>query len=93
MNKTNLIEFFIVGKNVQDNKIKIMNLKPTNIGWIQNTMNDKSLNREYVSQETVPDLLEWFKCDFFQYRMFHQLEEAQEYANEKMKHDIQKHLK
>jgi len=76
--------FFVVAKSVKENEVKILKLIPTEKGWFQSCLNDRYYFCEYVSKESLTDLLEWFKLDFCQYRIFQDQEEAVEYANGKM---------
>ena len=74
---------YVVGKYMHDKKMKLIHLTATDKGWMQ-TSSDRSLDCEYVSGEKIPDLLDWFKCEFFNYRMFQNSEEAMMYLDEKM---------
>lgn len=86
MNKTNLIDFCIVGKYYKDKNYKILVLKSSENGWTARC-DDASLNTDYISNEKIPNLLDWFKCDFSQYRMFEDLQEALAYRDEKLRVD------
>ena len=88
MEKNNLM-FFVVGKT-KNNEVKLLKLNPTQKGWFQSCFNDSSFFNEYVSNEGLTDLLDWFKLDFYQYRIFQDQEEAKEYADEKM--NVNNHL-
>jgi hypothetical protein len=74
---------YIVGKHIRDNKYMLIKLEATNKGWHQ-TCDHRALDCEYVSNESIPQLLEWFKCEFFNYRIFQNQEEAAMYQDEKM---------
>ena len=89
MEKNNLMNFQIVGKSMTDKEWKILHLTSTGKGWMQ-ICDDKSYINDYVSNETIHELLEWFKCDFFQYRMFEDLEEAKAYLNDRKNVNTQK---
>lgn len=93
MDKTNLITLFIVGKSIHDHKFIIVTLSSTEKGWRQRSADSKFHDVDYVSNEQIPDLLEWFKCDFFQYRMFENLSEALEYQAEKIDFHTLRHKK
>lgn len=82
MNKNNLIEMYIVGKYMNDKKFKLLHISATKKGWMQ-TCDDRALDCEYVSAERIPELLEWFKCEFLNYRMFQNLKEATMYLDDK----------
>lgn len=82
MKKNNLIEMYVVGKYMSDKQFKLIHLSPTDKGWMQ-TCSDRALDCEYVSEETIPDLLDWFKCEYLNYRIFQNSEEAKMYLNEK----------
>ena len=84
MLKTNLISFFVIGTHVKDSKIKIVHLNKTSRGWYQKCLNDNGFYAEYVSNENIPQLLDWFRFDFSSYRIFDSEEEAMSYLNEKM---------
>ena len=73
---------YVVGKHAIDKDFKIIHLSATDKGWMQ-TSEDRALDCEYVSRETIPELLEWFKCEFINYRMFQNLEEATMYLDER----------
>lgn len=85
MEKNNLMSFFLVATTVGENEIKLLKLNPTVNGWYQSCSNDRAHFREYVSKETLTDLLDWFKLEFCQYRIFQNERDAMEYADEKMK--------
>lgn len=93
MDKTNLITLFIVGKSIHDHKFVIVTLYSTEKGWCQRSADSKFHDVDYVSNEQIPDLLEWFKCDFFQYRMFENHLEALEYQVGKIELDTLRHKK
>ena len=65
----NLIEeqpFYIVGQYVDDEKCvdyAQLVFTPTSKGWTQRSA-QKGFNNDYVSNETIPTLREWMKCDF-----------------------------
>ena len=84
MEKNNLMKFQVIGNSMKDNKWKMLILQATDTGWIQ-TCEDRSHCNTYVSNELFNDLLEWFKCDFFQYRIFEDHEEATAYLNDRTK--------
>ena len=44
----------------------------------------KDYDFEYVSNEQVPQLMDWFRIDFTQYRIFDCRVEAEEYLNNKI---------
>lgn len=85
MNTKNLIEFYIVGKTVKQCDFRLVKLVETKRGWNQVSIkNDKAYDFEYVSKENMTTLMEWFRADFSQYRMFNDYSEAQEYLNYKI---------
>ena len=88
MDILNLITFHIVGKTVKDREFKLVSFSSTKNGWKQRCKS-QFLNVDYVCNEDIPKLLEWFKCDYSQYRMFQDLSEAQEYIASKKGTDIQ----
>ena len=89
MEKNNLMNFQIVGKSMRDKQWKILHMTSSEKGWKQ-TCDDHGYYNDYVSNETTHELLEWFKCDFFQYRMFEDPEEAMEYLNNRKNVNIHK---
>jgi hypothetical protein len=84
MDKNNLIDFYIVGKTIRERKFIVSTFNVTSKGWLQQSIfDDKSYDFKYESDETIPDILNWLKCDFTQSRMFNSLSEAQAYASVK----------
>lgn len=79
MEKKNLIMFYIVGKCALTRDYRILRLTSTDRGWIQTSLNEYDLCRVYESNEKLNVLLEWFRLDFSQYRMFE--EEADAWAH------------
>lgn len=82
--ENNLIRFFVVGKCLKNKDLNILTISKTKKGWTQNCKNP-TYNFEYLSSESVVELLEWFKLDFSSYRMFQDLQEAMEYTTKKSK--------
>lgn len=80
MDTNNLIDFFIVGKTAKTNETRFLSVKKTEKGWHQDSSHsDRCYDFDYISREQIPDLMNWFKCDFKHYRMFTNREDAQEY--------------
>ena len=92
MENSNLIAFYIVGKYIETNKILLLKLSSINNGWEQRCLNFRGYDNLYISNEKIPDLLEWFKRDFYQYRMFHDQESAENFVNEKKIVDSRKRI-
>ena len=76
----NTTEFFVVGKTRNERDFRLAHLKSTPKGWDQVCPNaNKAYDFQYVSNEKIPDIMEWLKIDFTQYRMFDDLSEAEAY--------------
>lgn len=85
MNKNNLIDFYVIGKTVREKDFRMVHLQSTSRGWFQQADgSDRTYDFVYLSKETVPELVDWFKKDFTQYRMFDEKEEATAYLAEKL---------
>ena len=80
----NTTEFFVVGKTRNERVFRLIHFKSTLKGWDQICLQaDKAYDFQYVSKENVPDIMEWLKIDFTQYRMFDDLLEAEAYKAKK----------
>lgn len=82
MKENNLMTFYVIGKAVHDRKYKFATLSQTSAGWSQESK-DRALCFQYVCKEKTVDLLEWFRCDYSQYRIFDDVESAQAYLSGK----------
>lgn len=83
--RKNVTEFYVVGKTKTTREFRLAHFTSKPKGWKQVCIgSDKSYDFEYVSEEDVPQLMEWFKLDFTQYRMFDDLSEALAYKEMKI---------
>lgn len=81
----NTTEFFVVGKTRGEREFRLAHFTSTSKGWNQMChQSDRLYDFEYVSNEKVPEIMEWLKLDFTQYRMFDDLSEAQAYKETKI---------
>ncbi len=76
------MSFYLVGKTLSRD-VCIFKVNKTDKGWMQLCLNMKGYDVEYVSDEKMLDLFEWFKCDFSNYRIFQDEQEAMEYHDDK----------
>lgn len=84
MDSNNLIEFFVVGKTVKERQFILLKITSTKKGWNQVSVNnDRTYDFKYESHEMIPKLMEWFKIDFSQYRMFDDVIDAEVYLKNK----------
>lgn len=85
MDKNNLIDFYVVGKTIREKDFRMVHLESIERGWVQRAYGrDRTYDFVYVSNETVPELIDWFKKDFTQYRMFDAKAEASAYLADKL---------
>ena len=83
---SNLIDegssFFVVGRDVGDKKYVMLTLIRTAVGWNQSS-SARGYNREYVSNESMNALNEWFVCEFENVRVFEDRLEAMQFCERK----------
>jgi hypothetical protein len=84
MDSKNLIKFFLVGKTVRERQFILLEMTSTKKGWKQVSLNnDHTYDFMYENNEMIPELMNWFKIDFSQYRMFDDLVDAEVYLKNK----------
>ena len=79
----NLIPLFVTGRTKplpgRAPEVVVLRLSPTERGWTQYS-ETCGHNNEYVSNETVEDLRQWFRCDFVRFSIFEDADDAAELA-------------
>ena len=81
-NLINCDHFFLVGKPIKSSKWELMRMSKTDNGWTQRC-STPGFDVDYVSNENVKDLKDWFACDYNSYHTFTNIEDAREYHQSK----------
>lgn len=85
--------YWIVGKTTATHDYVLVSLKKCRKGWHQRLqrfnrpekeIGNNNVDVDYICNETFESLFEWFKCDYRQYRLFDNYQNAESYLHEKM---------
>ena len=71
---------FVVGipQKDKDTRAVLSTMYKSSSGWKQRSV-EKGYDNDYVNNETLKILKEWFACDFSTFKTFKKIEDAQSY--------------